>query len=218
MAASGAWTNVDKEALLLAALELHKTLDPTATRWPGGDSQVWADLARSCGKTPTQAKNYMLKNFKAAWDSQDDTLLAAHHIIAASVVTDEHLDPRPGVAAPPAPNAFSTGPFFTAVALALSLLVAFFEKLVGGARAPPPEHVYDLMETDEPADQDPLRAAVIRLGIKLYGAEHGPSVKLYIFSCTPDSYVADVNVLLAHWKNGSCGTRHARSLVARTRW
>ena len=78
MAASGAWTNVDKEALLLAALELHKTLDPTATRWPGGDSQVWADLARSCGKTPTQAKNYMLKNFKAAWDSQDDTLLAAH--------------------------------------------------------------------------------------------------------------------------------------------
>ena len=135
----------------------------------------------------------MKNNFKSAWDSQDDTLLAAHHIIAASVVTDEHLDPRPGVAATPAPSAFSTGPFFAAVALALSLLVAFFERLVGGA----PEHEYVAMETDEPSDQDPLREAVRRLGIKLYGSERGADIKFKIFSWTPALYVDDLDTLLA---------------------
>ena len=198
MAASGAWTNVDKEALLLAALQVHQTLDPTATHWPGDASQVWADLGRSCGKTPKHCRNYMHNNFKRAWDSQDDTLLAAHHIIAASVVTDEHLpDPRPGVAAPRAPaSEFTAGSFFAAVALALSLLVAFFQRLVGSARAPP-EQEYVAMDTEEPADQDPLREAARRLGIKLYGSEGGADIKLKILSWTPALYVYVLDTLLA---------------------
>ena len=43
-------------------------------------------------------------------------------------------------------------------------------------------HGYEAMDTEEPADQDPLREAVCRLGIKLNGSEEGADIKLKILS------------------------------------
>jgi hypothetical protein len=90
MASNAVWSNKDLIKLLDAAVIVHGSLPKDSNKWPKADTDaghaVWGPMAAACGKSNSQCRGKMLRDYKGEWDSGDVLLLTVQH-------TDLLIDP-----------------------------------------------------------------------------------------------------------------------------
>ena len=83
MASNAVWSNKDLVKLLDAAVIVHESLPKDSSKWPNADTDagqaVWGPMAAACGKSNSQCRAKMLKDYKGEWDSRDVLLLTVRH-------------------------------------------------------------------------------------------------------------------------------------------